>query len=203
MRWWTSRLNHELAASADAADVKRSLRGSSRDAPRALVPTHSPDSGVSVTASAEAVGSWMRRRVHHRIMSAQPLKARKPAYRPLRRVPALGCALGETARRASARGGRLAATVVPSRRRLRRFTSVCRYQHFGMSLWHALLAWGVSLLLWLHSSQERIACRVYAESLRRNGHVSGHHRVTCAAIRDSIACIAHTRTCPVLRILDT
>ena len=98
MWWGLSRLSHDVTASADAADVKQSPQGS-RETRRALILGHSPDSGVSVTASAEAVGSWMWRWIHYRIVSDQPLNAHKPAYRPLRRVPALGCALGETARR--------------------------------------------------------------------------------------------------------
>mgnify|MGYP006888586107 CR=1 FL=1 len=54
----------------------------------------------------------MWRWIHHRIVSVQPLNAHKPAYRPLRRVPALGCALGETARRVRVACRKREATVV-------------------------------------------------------------------------------------------
>ena len=50
--------------------------------------THPPPHGTETA-------SWCSNTLNYRIVSAQPLNAHKPAYRPLRRVPALGCALGE------------------------------------------------------------------------------------------------------------
>ena len=71
----------------------------------------------TTTASAEAGPSWIRRWFYHHTVPGQPLVAQRPAERLHRRVNALGYALGETACRVARRA--LAATVVPSRRRLR------------------------------------------------------------------------------------
>ena len=58
----------------------------------------------TVTASAEAGTSWIRRRFYHHTVPGQPLVARRPAERPHRRVNALGYALGETVLAASLDG---------------------------------------------------------------------------------------------------
>ena len=50
----------------------------------------------TVTASAEAVGSWIKRQHYHRIVSGQPLDVQTPADRPHRHVRNLRRALGET-----------------------------------------------------------------------------------------------------------
>ena len=79
--------------------------------------------------------------------------------------------------------------------------------HVGMSLWHVHCLLGMTACLGCIPSGNTL----FAESVRRNGHIWrhtgtwGHHGcpVTGAAIRDTYCSIAHTCTCPVLRIPAT
>ena len=97
MRWWDSRLIHEPTTSADAVVVKRSPTVAETARSRAL--ERSPRGPKHDTASAEAVGSWIRRLSHHHMVPCELWDAQSSARRPHRRVWSLRYALGENARR--------------------------------------------------------------------------------------------------------
>ena len=67
----------------------------------------------TTTASAEAVGSWIRRLSHHRMTPCELWDAQSLVRRPLRLVRRFRCALEErlAMRRESARGGRFTTTA--------------------------------------------------------------------------------------------
>ena len=127
MRWWDSRLIHEPTASADAVSCfgPRGERSSALE--RAVSAT--VGDRFTTTASAEVVGSWIRRLSHHRMVPCDLWDAQTPARRPHRRVWSLRCEVelharrGGRRRRESDRGGAVTVTtsaeaVVSSIRRL-------------------------------------------------------------------------------------
>jgi hypothetical protein len=74
----------------------------------------------TTTASAGAVGSWIRRLSHHRMTPCELWDAQSPARRPHRLVLRFRCTLKESARRDNERRfWRPLATVSRPRRRLR------------------------------------------------------------------------------------
>eukprot|EP00966_Prymnesium_polylepis_P122065 2821989-Prymnesium_polylepis.1 len=70
---------------------------------RAARPALSEDR-CTITASDEAVCSWIRRLYHHHMTLCELWDAQTPALRPHRRVRRFRCALGSDARRAAAAG---------------------------------------------------------------------------------------------------
>ena len=107
---WIRRLSHHRVVSGKRSDAQTHPTRTHRRAWKLRCTRQPPHrgarygarcNGISVTALAEAVGSWIRRLSGHHVVSGERSDAQTPAPRTQTPVPNVRYALGESARRGS------------------------------------------------------------------------------------------------------